>query len=296
MRIFLLGICFIMGVSSYGMDIPDVQNFQQLLNESYTCSKAREELYIKTQRGLINMNNVQADSNRLFPKFNEDPLSLSSLDVHVFLYLFPQESIPSSLFDKQLQKAKEGDVLAQSNIGFIYLFGKKSSHNDALAQEFLNLAANQGEMSAQHHLAYMYEYGCGGVQQNHRLAFFYYRDSADQGYVPAQDALAHLYMNGCGVAKNEIKAFTYFKKAADQGDSFALSNIAYLHQNGMGTEKNSELAKENYRLAIAYGNTTALINLGFLYDQEKEYEKALKCYNKALLLGDTSAKEYILMR
>ena len=92
---------------------------------------------------------------------------------------------------KKLQaKAEKGNVDAQYQLGYLYLFGKGTSFpaNDALAAEWIGKAAESGHADAQNYLGYMYENGFG-VTKNGNEAVKWYRKAAEQGVKDAADAL-----------------------------------------------------------------------------------------------------------
>ena len=87
--------------------------------------------------------------------------------------------------------------------------------------------AEQGNVSAQNNLGYMYRWGYG-VIQNDTEAAKWYRMAAEQGNTLGQYKLGVMYQYGRGVAQNDTEAVKWFRKAADQGDplaKYALENL-----------------------------------------------------------------------
>ena len=76
---------------------------------------------------------------------------------------------------------------------------------------------------------------------------------AEKDHVKAQYELGYCYMHGLGVNEDKIKAFELIKKAAEQ----------------------------DYNIALVF--------LAGFYESDKNYSKALECYNKAAELGDDNA-------
>lgn len=69
---------------------------------------------------------------------------------------------------------------------------------------------------------------------------------------------------------------------------FAMLNLADLCLRGLGTEKNVDKARELYNKAFEAGYTDAMVMCGDTYmegdaGQEPDYEKAISCYQQAIL-------------
>lgn len=100
------------------------------------------------------------------------------------------------------------------------------------ASEFLPLARD-GDVRAQRNLGYLYEKG-KGVPQNHLEAVSWYRRAADNGDAEAQFNLAIMYFNGEGIVRNNRRAATWFRKAADQGHTKAQYSLGTMTSTGRG--------------------------------------------------------------
>jgi hypothetical protein len=87
--------------------------------------------------------------------------------------------------------ADQGDAIAQSWVGRMYLDGQGTPKDHGLAFKWLMRAAEQGDLDAQGWLGYINEYGEGRVK-NYRQAIRWYTLSAEQGNKPSQDALKEL--------------------------------------------------------------------------------------------------------
>ena len=64
--------------------------------------------------------------------------------------------------------ADQGNVDAQSNLGYLYYDGRGVEQSYAEAARFFKLAADQGDGYAQYYLALLYENGRGGAAVLHR--------------------------------------------------------------------------------------------------------------------------------
>ncbi len=100
------------------------------------------------------------------------------------------------------------------------------------ASEFLPLARD-GDVRAQRNLGYLYEKG-KGVPQDHVEAVSWYRKAAENSDAKAQFNLAIMYFNGEGIVRNYRQAATWLRKAADQGHTEAQFNLGTMASTGRG--------------------------------------------------------------
>jgi TPR repeat protein len=84
----------------------------------------------------------------------------------------------------------------------------------------LRLAAKQGDAVAQFNLGVAYDYG-KDVPQDHAQAVNWYRKAAVQGLASAQYNLGLAYDYGEGVPQDHVQAVNWYRKAAEQGDASA---------------------------------------------------------------------------
>jgi hypothetical protein len=75
--------------------------------------------------------------------------------------------------------------------------------------------AEQGNVFAQTNLGYMYDTG-SGVAKDYAKAVKWYRLAAEKGNTSAQNNLGSMYDNGKGVAQDHVQAFTWYRLAAEQ--------------------------------------------------------------------------------
>lgn len=98
--------------------------------------------------------------------------------------LLSTSAIAGSVFEKQLSRAKNGDMHEQWRVGYAYQIGQ-------------------------------------GVRADDEKAVFWYRKAAKQGYSMAQSALGMMYQSGRGVRQSDAQAESWFAKAAASGDPSA---------------------------------------------------------------------------
>ncbi len=89
------------------------------------------------------------------------------------------------------EKAAQGDIQSQRQLGVMYLLGQGIDPDYDMALEWFNKAAAQGEDIAQYQLGVMYADG-KGVAQNNVQAHMWYSLSAQQGNENARIRLDEL--------------------------------------------------------------------------------------------------------
>jgi len=119
------------------------------------------------------------------------------------------------------RKAKEAENL--NNEGKTALSQKR--YKDALS--CFRRSAKEGNVAAENNIGYIYELGLG-VAPNPETAVKYYRSSAEKGFAQAEFNLARMYEKGKGVEKNMKLALDYYQRAANQGLLEAQQRLAEL--------------------------------------------------------------------
>jgi TPR repeat protein len=76
---------------------------------------------------------------------------------------------PEELIELKV-KAENGDLSAQNRLGWMYQFGESVPRNAGEAAKWFLMAAEQGDPTAQNHLAWMYHDG-EGVPRDHAEAY-----------------------------------------------------------------------------------------------------------------------------
>jgi len=112
--------------------------------------------------------------------------------------------------------AKQGQAVAQYNLGLLYANGQGVPKDDAQARQWYEKAANQEHADAQVNLGSLYDYGRGGPQ-DFKMAVRWYSRSANQGNELAQRRLGLLYERGDGVPKDYVQAYMWYKLGAANG-------------------------------------------------------------------------------
>ncbi len=118
-------------------------------------------------------------------------------------------------------------------------------------KELLPLA-NQGDVTAQIYIGFMYENG-EGVIQNYIEAFKWYQLAADQGSAVAQYNLGLMYVKGEGVVQSFVEAVKWFRISAYQGYDEAQAHLGANYEYGVVVIQNNVIAHMWYNIASANG-------------------------------------------
>ena len=166
--------------------------------------------------------------------------------------------------------ADAGDREAQFALGMMYMQGRGVAQNRAIGADYVEKAANQGQVDAMYHLglhprwkgrsasrirrgprrllAAAAESGSPDAQyalaqlyavgdrrpQDESVAVQWFASAARLGIVPAQVDYAIRLFNGNGVAKDEEAAAAWFERAAEAGDAIAQNRLARILAIGAG--------------------------------------------------------------
>lgn len=188
--------------------------------------------------------------------------------------------------------ADQGDLHAQHNYGLMRYKGRGGTKDRKEALTYYEMSADQGFSEAQLFTAQMYDKG-KWVKRDAAKACHYYKLAADQGIVTAQYNYAQFRRMGDGVAKDTDTAIIYYKKAADQGMVEAqrnYSNRVLTRYKEKGTADDLEEALKYSQLAMNQGASDARTVYGCACYYKKNFEEALKHWKIAADQGDLHAQ------
>ena len=180
--------------------------------------------------------------------------------------------------------ALQGDASAQMQLGFFYEMGYGTEPDMALAANWYRKAAEQDNASAQYSLGELYYRG-EGVDRDPAEAVRWFRKAAAQGNRNAQSYLAEAYFAGTGVPQDDAKSARWAERAAEQGDTKSQFLIGWMYEQGRGVAQDEVAAARWYRKAAENGNTDAMCNLAVLYSSGRgvlqDEKAALEWFRKA---------------
>ncbi len=105
------------------------------------------------------------------------------------------------------------------------------------AAEWFEIAAQNGDASAQYNLGALYNQG-RGVKKDYALAKMWYERAAAQNDPNAHYSLGVLFHLGQGIEQNYTEAAHHYQIAADLGNADAQYNLGVLYNQGLGMSQN----------------------------------------------------------
>ena len=115
-----------------------------------------------------------------------------------------------------LASDRQGDSVAQYNLGVKYMDGYGVCSDRGEAQRWLELAAKQGYTAAQCRLGWFY-YGAEGPNQDLEQAAFWFGVASRHGDPFSLCALGVMAANGEGVPRDSVAAFAYLSLSGEAG-------------------------------------------------------------------------------
>lgn len=156
-----------------------------------------------------------------------------------------------------LSLAEEGDVRAQTVLGWLYMDGSRVPKDYVKALEWVEKAAAQNDSNALFLLGGIY-YDPIGVPQDYIKARRLFEASAEQDNPFAQLFMGLIYRNGFGVKRDYVKAREWYEKSAAQGNASALEELGKLYEEGKGVKQDYAKAREWYEKAAELGYESAI--------------------------------------
>lgn len=169
----------------------------------------------------------------------------------------------------------------------------ENDHNETFIEKNERMAQD-GDIDAQMNLAYIYLYGTNGVKTDYKKSAKYYEMAAAQNNPVALNNLGSLYFNGIGVTKDIRKALNLFEEAAALGNENAAINLAFIYLSG-GKKDSVRNKKAISLLQKAQDKSNiAKFMLGYAYyrgfEVPQDYEKAFQLI-QAAATGDAQIDE-----
>lgn len=168
----------------------------------------------------------------------------------------------------------DGDLEVEACFGVVeYRLGE---YQDAV--RIWRTLARDGDIVAQRNLGLMYQRG-RGVFKNLRQAARWYQRAADQGDAGAQLALGAMYQTGSGVPQDYDTAASFYRKAMRGGSARAAYRLAMMHRAGVARAPDEELELRYLRVAAFRGLAEAQLDLGkhFFRRKKSEADKVRAC-------------------
>ena len=156
----------------------------------------------------------------------------------------PTGQLPPGL----LERAEQGDAIAQNELGSRYYAGRGVKRDDAEAARWIRLAAAQGYAPAQYNLGLLH-FRNRGVEGNDTEAARWYRAAAEQGYAPAQAGLGYLHIYGAGVDEDHVLAYMWLELAWRGAENDFTRRLYAGQREELAAQMTGEALRESRRLA-----------------------------------------------
>ena len=134
----------------------------------------------------------------------------------------------------------------------------------AAAHDGLLSLSEAGNLDAQFHLGFMYDFG-EGIPENDTEALKWWHGAAEQGHRPSQLILGMKYRMGAGIPHDYVQARHWLLRAAAQGDGQAAKHLGYMHLLGEGVPRDHAAAVNWLGRAAARGESDAQFEVGRMY-------------------------------
>jgi TPR repeat protein len=147
--------------------------------------------------------------------------------------------IPTDL----LVAAQHGNVLAQSNLGYIYMATSTSTRRRHFGVHWLRLAAVKGEVTAKFNLGVHALNKWAGKQLSLNESIRWLRSACRQGDSQAECNYGFVCEMGLGKLPNPKKAYNHYLRSAKNGDYLGIWNVARCNYLGIGCKQNRVIAQ-----------------------------------------------------
>lgn len=192
----------------------------------------------------------------------------------------------SESIEELAKMAEDGDVDAQMELGYRYLYGINTEKNQEQAIYWYVRAAEAGNSDAQRTVGFYYALGGNGTAPNYEEALRWSMAAAEQGNAIACMDIGNLYEAGHGVEKSDAEAEKWFVRAVEGGCIYACNSIGFLYLYPEEPKQpDSVTAASWFARGAEGGDQNCAYNLGLLYEEgngvEQNYEKAAELYMQA---------------
>ncbi len=175
------------------------------------------------------------------------------------------------------QKDNTDNTSILDNALSIFKKGSSSSNIPTAPIDDLLKRADAGDVEAQLDLGYMYLYGVNGANIDYKQSLHYYELAANSGNAIALNNLGSLHFNGIGTEVNYAKAIGFFKEASKLGSDDASVNLAIIYLGDNNSNSHPDTYATVFKLLNkAKNNSIAKYLIGYSHYVGFWVEKDLK--------------------
>lgn len=176
----------------------------------------------------------------------------------------PTDTTPYPTLLHWTNAAKDGHVVAQGALGFMYLRGELVDQNQALGIQFLEQAAAQGHAKSCHTLGQHLLTGTSS-KQHVTQAMTYWKKAAECNYAPALYDLGAIYEHGLSMDKSLeihvdfVQAIHFYERAIDVGklpEAMRALGRLYSSSHSMHQDRTDQEQEEQQPRTLVPGDDT----------------------------------------
>ena len=160
--------------------------------------------------------------------------------------------------------SKKGNPVAQAQLGAMYDLGRGVTENDAEAERWYTLSAEQGFSPAQYNLGMMFRERGQQYSEYSRESRKWHKESvtwielaAEQGNANALMALGGMYEDGLFVIEDHETALSLYSLAAEQGDMHAMYMLGSLYKHAGSAVEDKSKSYMWFNIAASNGDMVA---------------------------------------
>jgi uncharacterized protein len=195
-------------------------------------------------------------------------------------------------------QAERGSIDQQIKLGAAYFSGQGVEQDSKLAAYWYEKAANAGDPRAQKQIGYFYQAGIG-VPRNLERAVKWYERAAAGGLISAKINLGVVYLYGLGVPKDPAMGAEFFRQALADGDGAGAFSLGEMYAFGVGVNKDPAAARHWYELGAKLENPLAEFRLADMIVQSRpssdELNHAVKLLRRSVTAGYIPAEHLLAL-
>lgn len=187
--------------------------------------------------------------------------------------------------------AEKGNLWAQHRVGLCYYDGRGVEKNPAEAMKWFSKASEKNEPWSQYRIGLCYQKG-EGVEKDESKAVEWFNKAAEQGLAKAQFELGKCYEQGFGIPQDADKAKFWYIKAARQGIQEARD---LLRPEDYQFREEERVDYKSYVQRAEQGDHEAQYMIGCCFYENHRYNKAVEWFRKALDNGQGYIKSRYML-
>jgi len=235
----------------------DANKWMGILYDTGDGVAKNHQVAVQWYEMAINFGSVEAQSLLLFGVPAQEPGNPEPVDFH-------------KVFSDTVRAAGAQDAAALYRLGFMYKLGIGTEHDQKLAKNSFEKAAELGNVDAQVEMGMLYD---RGTDRNASRAMEWFEKASNQGSGFAAKNWADMYQTGNDVRQDYGRAFELYARAVKLGYGFACTNIGSMYLNGWGVKRDPVLAYTYFSI-VAKEDESAVMGRRSDLRQEIGAEKA----------------------